>query len=277
MTESFTPPPDGFGKALANVRRRRHRRRIAASLSGAALVAGAVVVATSGASDLASLRQVNPAGSGSPKSASTAPTVWTPPAQTSTRPIGGKLSTVPGQPPQPTTQPGAQNVVPTSASHQPIPISTSPVLRITDYNPQEPCADISGREASGWCRQPVGVFEGRPGKPSTLGVSLCRLPGLARGEARFPSSAEVELEIYASGDVHRLWALSSQHPGHPARHSQLADGGKCLTWAASWWNRDDRGRNLAPGQYSLQITIGADNIASPNDQVLMQNYNYTVR
>jgi hypothetical protein len=96
------------------------------------------------------------------------------------------------------------------------------------------------------------------------------------GQASFPASLENSFAIHTPAPADRIvWNLDAQHPDHPSPHTVTVSAGQCLTWTVSWLGRDNQGRNLAAGHYTLVITINTDNVGTPN-QVITENYDYNV-
>lgn len=274
----FQPPPGGFDNALRRSRARRHRRHLLeAAAGGTTLAVVAAIVLTAHPGGLASLREEQPAGPGRAQGASPIPT------PTSSRAAGTSTLS-----PRPTTQPGTgpgspSTLSPTTAADPSSPaatrstfISSAPSRRSTTYSNLTPCADTSGRPATGWCVQPGDSFTGRSGHANTLAASLCRLPGVGDGQATFPTSLETTFAIRTPAPGDRTeWSLDSQHPGHPSPHTVAVSAGHCLAWTVNWLGRDNAGRDLPPGHYTLAITINADNVGTPNN-VVTENYDYTL-
>jgi hypothetical protein len=284
MTDpGFPVTDDGFRDALHRSRRRRHRRRVAAaSASGGVLtlVAGLALVASPVSPD--SLRQPEPFGPAVQPTADRDGGQSASPVASS-RP-GNRVSPVPGaraaspalaQPPTSgalSTSPPSQQVGPPQPAP---PISGTAVLTSTTYRSTTPCADTSGRATAGWCLQPGEAFEGVSGEPADLAVSLCRLPGFPAARATFPSSAEAGFALHREQGGGGVWEHARQHPGRPERHSRAVEPGTCLTWTATWWNRDDAGRDVPPGGYELRLSVLAEDVGGQD--VLTQTYRYDVR
>ena len=267
----FPPSEEGFDDARRRATRRRHRRRTAyAGAAGAAAVVVAIAV-VGGGGGLSSLTE-QPAAPGhrTPSSPST-------PGPGSTNPA------LAAGPTSPLESPGAASarppgVVPSPTGVGPTPgapvISTPATRRTRGYDTTHPCADSSGRAATGWCVQFAGPFEGRPGTPTELDLALCRLPGLPTGQASFPSTREVTFTLFTTGSTPRpLWSSAHQHPGRPGRHVLSVPSGSCLDWTLTWWNRDDTGADLRLGGYSLDVAVNADNVSEPA-AVVHQQYAY---
>ena len=278
---SFQPPPDGFRDALRRTQARRHRRHLLeAAAGGTALAAVAALVLSVNPGGLVSLRQDQPAGHGATPSGSSTVSGTPRPGhdasdglvQATGSPTSGSR---PGGIPTAATPPTATRTAGPSAPGSVL-ISTAPSRQTTAYSSLSPCADTSGRETSGWCIQPGSSFTGRSGHPNNLSVSLCRLPGALDGQASFPSTLESSFTVQTPSPADRpVWTLAAQHPGQASRHAVAVTAGRCLTWSLTWFARDDSGRDLAAGQYTLVIAINADNISAPN-QALVENYAYTV-
>ena len=280
MSASFQPTPDGFDDALQRSGARRRRRHLLeAAAGGTTLAVIAAVVLTTHPGGLASVRERQPAGPGStdPAASSSAR-----PTQTSSGPPEAALL-----PTGPALQPitgGSASVLPTTAAAgSPSPavtgasfISSAPSRRTTRYSNLTPCADVSGRPATGWCVQPGSSFTGRAGHLNTLAASLCRLPGVADGQASFPTSLELSFAIRTPAPADRAaWDLGAQHPGHRSPHTIAVSAGQCLTWSANWLGRDNAGRNLPAGHYTLVVTVNTDDVGAPNS-VITEDYDYTI-
>lgn len=274
MTVPFQPPPEGFIDALRRARARRHRRHVWEGAVGASAVAALAVFAlASNPGGLISLRQEQTAGQGLRGSTTTSsPALTSPtPIRTPTRtPAAGSTN---GTAPVTNTAPAVQSGPSAPGS---LVISTPPARTTTTYSNLTPCADTSGRQATGWCVQPGNSFTGRAGQANTLSVSLCRLPGALDGQASFPNTMESTFSMHPAGAGDQtLWDLAAQHPGQPNRHSVAVPAGQCLTWTLTWYGKDNTGRNLPADRYTLEVGINADNIGTPN-QVVVENYDYTI-
>jgi hypothetical protein len=278
---TFQPPPDGFDNALRRSRARRHRRHLLeATVGGTTLAVAAAIVLTIHAGGLATLQQEQPAGPGTAHP--TAPSTTTP--TLTPAPNAGETTLASGPTSGPATGPTASTIALGSTPASPTPparsggtfISSPLSRRTTAYSNLTPCSDTSGRQATGWCVQPGDSFTGRTGHPNTLAVSLCRLPGVGDGQANFPTSLEATFAIHTPAPADRtVWNLDAQHPGHPSPHTITVTAGQCLTWTATWEGRDNTGRDLPAGHYTLVLSINTDNVGNPN-QVITQNYDYTI-
>lgn len=279
----FSPPPGGYDDAIRRSRRRRSRRRArtGAVATGALAVAAAAILA-GGTAGISSLRQEQPAGPGgiggvsgaSPTpdsgSASSAPQT----GRTSRGESSPAASAARGESGQRTQ---ARSSAAPGPSAAPLQISTALARTEHPYTNTSPCADSSGRQAAGWCVQFLGPYGGESGKAVSLTLDLCRLPAFADADASFPSSAEAAFALTTSGqNPRRVWSYASQHPGSPDPHRVAVRSGQCLSWTTTWWNRDDRGAAVPPGDYILEVSVDADNVPDPN-AVSTQAYNYRVR
>lgn len=279
------PPPDefvatdaGFGDVLTRrLRRRRRRATIAAASAGAAVV---VTIALLGTLDLGtdSLRVVptDPAATGGAG----------PTASASARP--GATST-PGA--RATTSPGPLTVVAPSSHSSAAPTASRPSAASTSvaetisttmrrttiaYDNTQPCADTSGRAATGWCVQVAGPFTAQRGHPTSLTVALCRLPGTG-ARAHFAGTLEADFALETTGqNSSTLWHYDAQHPDRPDNHTYRVDAGNCLQWQTTWAVRADDGNAIAAGNYQLDVTVEADNVAAPGETVDREVYSYTV-
>lgn len=283
MTQpTFPATADGFHDALTRSQRRRTRRHaLAASASGTALAVVAVAVLAGQPGSPDSLRQQRPIGPAEGASASPATTAPPAPVQVSPR------SRAPEQPaasalalPPPLTRPddpgatGSGDQLPEQSRESP-PISTPARLTTTSYRPGSPCADTSGRAATGWCLQPDAPRSGISGRPVELRVSLCRLPGFGSAAASFPTTAEAGYALDAPSGGPRVWEHAAQHAPRPGRHERRVAAGDCLTWATTWTNRSDDGQPVPAGSYELELSVLADNTSGANT-VVTQTYAYRV-
>lgn len=276
MTRTFAPPAGGFDDALGRSQRRRRRRHAREATAGGAVLAGVVAVFVAvNPAGLTSLRQDQPAA---PISPSPNPTQRPSVSTGSPSLSGGPATSTPTG-----ARPGRPGPLTSSASGGATPrapgellISTSLRRTTTSYDALQPCADSTGRSATGWCVQPGSSFTGRTAAANTHEVSLCRLPGALTAPASFPSTLEAAFALHTGGASDtRLWASESQHPGRSERHDVSVSAGQCLTWALTWYGRNDTGRPTPAGRYELVMSVLADNIAQPNT-VLKQRYDYTV-
>ena len=285
-TPHFQPSADGYDDAVRRMVRRRHRRRTFTTVAtaSATLTLGAVLLANGGVGGLVSLKQEQPAGlGGSQVSSSATPTLGgTPtPAPGSTevptsqrfagslRPSPGGFGTSPSPDPQ---TPGRR----APASVPSPPISTTLTRTEHAYRNTQPCADSSGRASAGWCVQFPGPYQGQAAHPTSFTLDLCRLPAFPDGAASFASTAEAQFALSTTGQSPRqVWSFAAQHAGRAARHQITVPSGQCLSWALTWWNRDDHGAALTAGDYTLAVEVAADNIPNPN-QVSSQVYSYHI-
>jgi hypothetical protein len=275
------PPPGGFDDAMRRLHRRRRRRAvtIATAAGGTAVVAAAVVL-LSGAAGIDSLRVVQPTNDGSHSGTHQTPHPTAAPRTTGVpAPSGGATPTAGTSGP---STPAAVLSVGTATAAAATPpaaaISAGPVRTQTRYSATTPCADTSGREATGWCVQVAGPFHGVSGQPTDLVVSLCRVAA-TRGSAHFATGGEIGLVVSdqptSQGGGRTRWNLDAQHPPHGPAHQLDVASQHCLTWTTRWWIRDDAGNNLPPAHYDLAVAIRADNVAAPNS-VLVENYDFMV-
>ena len=281
MSHTFQPPPDGFGDALKRSRTRRRRRHLLEAATGSTTLAViAAIVVSVHPGGLASLRRDQTAGHG----LTTNPVPSVPAISPVATPTPDPSTPLSPNHPTGTGSPYGAAATPTSPPEQPsspstpgeVLISTAPVRRTTSYNNLSPCADPSGRQATGWCVQPGSSFTGRAGQPNELSASLCRLPGVLDGQASFPTSLESSFSIQTPSPPDKtLWDLQQQHPGHPSQHSVAVTAGQCLTWSVTWLGRNNSANDLPAGKYTLVVSINADNIGAPN-QVITENYDYTI-
>jgi hypothetical protein len=289
----FVPPNGGFDDALRRTHRRRLRRRATlAATAGSAAVVLVAVLGITGNGPLDSLQQEQPATQGGPRDSdapSTTPNPSPTRIPTSAAGFAPAVPLTPASPPQiGTRSSSATSAGTTTAGNAPgvssgpeataasIEIS-SPLTRTEHpYSNNSPCADTSGRAATGWCVQFPGPYTGRSGQPTSLSLDLCRLPGVPGATASFPSTAEASFQLSTtSNPPTQLWLLAHQHPAHTARHEITVGSGQCLSWQVTWHNRDDQGHPIAPGDYTLAVSVDADNVADPN-KISTQVYRYTV-
>jgi hypothetical protein len=287
---TFHPTDDGLTDAISRFRRRRTRRHAAAaSASGTALAVAAFAVLAGQGPSPDSLRQQQPFGPAGPaadRPASGAPAASAAPGSgTRQSPTDAAVNMEAGPVPGPGGQQrpasgrggapmrSADTVAPRP---QPAVMVSTPVERTTTaYEPNRPCADTSGRAAGGWCMQVDVPRSGVTGQPVDLAVSLCRLPGFGAARASFPTTAEAGFVLGAGQGGGTVWDHALQHPGRSARHERQVQGGDCLSWTTTWFNRDSAGDAIAPGAYELRLSVLTDNITEPNTAVT-QNYYYTV-
>lgn len=286
---TFHPTDEGFTDAVARSRRRRTRRHaVTASASGTVLAVAAFAVFAGQSATPDSLQQqqlLGPAG---------APTAEPVPATTpsdragSDQAAGPPPDRSPGNPPPTAAPDGPDAAEPTEEATQPragaapapraeadAAISTPARLTTTAYEPNAPCADTTGRAASGWCVQTDPPRSGITGRPVDLALSLCRLPAFGPAAASFPSTAEAGYALDERSGGATLWDHAQQHPSRPGRHDRQVQPGQCLTWTVTWTNRNDQGQPINPGSYELRLSVLADNIGGPNTAVT-QTYAYTV-
>jgi hypothetical protein len=276
--QQFVATDDGFTDVLTRRSRRRRRRRAALAATTASVTV-VVLVAVLSAMDVGtdSLRVVptGPTGSAAasptpstPAQSGQVPT--SPPAQPTGAPAVGTTTAM-------TASAASTATTPNSAT-SPAPDSIStPMQRSTiAYDNTQPCADTSGREATGWCVQVKGPFSAQRGHPTTLRVTLCRLPG-ADAQAHFPGTLEADFALQTTGqDSHVRWRYDTQHPDATDDHSYPVRAGTCLLWQTTWAVRADDGSVIGPGSYELVVTVDADNVAAPGEAFARQVYTFTV-
>lgn len=269
----FVATDSGFGDALTRRSRRRRRRHASIAATSALAVVAVGVVALAGVKSGRDSLTVPPAGFTHGHSPST-PSPGQPAA-------GHGASTLTGGVPPGGTAPPIASVgtagTATSggAGHPAQAISTAMQLLRTNYDNTEPCGDLSGRAATGWCIQVHGPFSGRTGRPTSLSISLCRLPGVG-ATAHFSGTLEADFGLQTNAPDHKqLWQYAHQHPNRGDNHSYQVNAGACLTWTTTWRVVADNGQPVKPGTYILVTAVHADNVANP-DQVLVEDYNYTV-
>ena len=275
MTDFFATD-DGFSDVLARRLRRRRRRRagLAAASAGAAVV---VTIAVLSALDIGtdSLRVVPapPAATGTPTATPSAqPGRLAPPPGTGNAAApatAGTTSAAAAIPPPSTTS--------SSGSRQAAElISTAMQRTTTTYDNTKPCADTSGRAATGWCVQVLGPFSAQRGHSASLTVALCRLPGTG-ARAHFAGTLEADFALATTGQNSRfLWHYDAQHPDQTNDHTYRVDAGTCLQWSTTWAVRTDDGTPVPTGDYQLEVTVTADNVAAPGDSFVRQDYDYKV-
>lgn len=277
------PPPGGYDDALTRSRRRQHRRRVVTGIGSAGATFGLVAVALLwGQGAMITLKQDDqPAAP--PANTTATPAVTSNPGQPTPTATGQAAPRDGSAPAEASSPAGHEPSVPAPDSATSptevgtTPISTALVRGGRDYRSTTPCADSSGRPASGWCIQFAGPFAGRAGTVTTFDLTLCRLPGFPTANASFPSSSEAAFSLKTTEREPRdIWSYASQHPGRPNRHSLTVQSGRCLTWELRWSNRDDSGRPVPAGTYTLAVDVTADNLITPN-QVSTQVYDYRVR
>jgi hypothetical protein len=177
-------------------------------------------------------------------------------------PVGSSPSATPSPAPATTTDPGSG-------------ASGAMTRTSTAYAVGSVCQDhASSRTANGWCLRYAGALAGNPGQPVTLAVELCRLPGFAAGTASFPTAQEAEFGV-ARGTA-PVWRWSAGRSFAHVRHGLTLDAGRCLRWTTTWEVRDDAGRPLASGHYTLTPDVLADNLSAGSDY-LRETYDFTVR
>ena len=271
----FVATESGFGDALTRRSRRRRRRHASIAATSALAVIAVGVVALSSVKSGRDSLTVPPAGASQGHPSTT-------PAPSPGQPASGRgASTLTGGVPPsgaaaPITTVGNAGSATTDAAGHPMPvISTTMQLLRTSYDNTEPCSDLSGRAATGWCIQVNGPFSGRTARPTSLSISLCRLPGVG-ASAHFSGTLEADFGLQTSSPDHKqLWQYAHQHPNRTDNHSYQVNAGACLTWTTTWRVVADNGQPVKPGTYTLVTAVHADNVANPN-QALVEDYNYTV-
>ncbi|MDQ1712711.1 MAG: hypothetical protein QOE45_2161 [Frankiaceae bacterium] len=262
--------------------RRRRTALAAATAAGGVGALVAVVTVAGGASFSLGQRENGLAAGGGRARVSATGTVTAPsasgtggPTASVTPSAGGSIG--PGGPPPagPSRMPDP-TPVPGSASAPAVP-APEPMRRTrTTYAVGDVCNDqASGRTAKGWCLRYVGALSGRSGRPATLAVELCRLPGFPTGTASFPTTQEAELTISRGSPRVEVWRWSRGTSPARTRHGLAVGSGTCLRWTVVWSVSDDAGRPLAAGQYTLDAQVLADNLGSGSDPV-RQTYNFSV-
>jgi hypothetical protein len=276
---AFRPPPGGYDDALRRSRRRRSRRYalVGAVATGALAVVGLALLA-GGTEGLSSLRQDQPAGpakagpipgaQATPRTAPSAEARGSASARPSASAVRASLAPDGGEI-RPSAAPGV-----TAAPQQ---ISTPLARTIHPYSNTSPCADNSGRQAAGWCVQYQGAFAGKSAQAVSLTLDLCRLPAFGDANASFPATAEAAFTLTTNEQNPRhVWTHAHQHPGSRRPHHVVVRSGQCLSWTTTWWNRDDSGTPVPPGDYTLAVDVEADNVPDPN-AVSTEVYDYRVQ
>lgn len=272
---TFQPTNEGFTDAVARSRRRRTRRHaVAASASGTALAVAAFAVLAGQSATPDSLQQQQPFGPAGAPTSEPLPATTAPDRTESDRAAGPQPVRSLGGAPPPSPAPGRQDATepkedvtqphpsgaPAPRAEAGAPISTPARLTSTAYEPNAPCADTTGRAASGWCVQTDPPRSGITGRPVDLALSLCRLPGFRPAAASFPTTAEAGYALDERSGGATLWDHARQHPPRPDRHDRQVQPGQCLTWTVTWTNRNDQGQPITPGSYELRLSVLADNI-----------------
>ena len=275
MTD-FPATDEGFSDVLTRRLRRRRRRRagLAAASAGAAVVITVAVLSTLDVgTDSLGVVPVQPATTGAPGvTPSVQPGRPAPPPQANGTAAPGTVVTAGASTDAPSTSPH------TSAGPQrpAALISTTMQRTMTAYDNTSPCADTSGRVATGWCMQVKGPFTADHAHPTSLVVALCRLPGTGAG-AHFPGTLEADFALATPMQNTRfLWHYDAQHPDRADDHTIRVDAGSCLQWQTTWAVRADDRSDIAPGDYRLEVTVNADNVSAPGDAFLRQDYDYKV-
>ena len=287
---TFQPTDQGFTDAVARSRRRRTRRHaVTASESGTVLAVAAFAVLAGQSATPESLQQQQPLGPAGAPTSEPLPATAPPDLTESNQAAGPQPRRSPENAPPPSPAPGRQDAAePEGDATQPRadaapaprtkagePISTPARLTTTAYEPNSPCADTTGRAASGWCMQTDPPRSGITGRPVDLALSLCRLPGFGSAAASFPTTAEAGYALEERSGGATLWDHARQHPPRTGRHDRQVEPGRCLTWTVTWTNRNNEGQPIAPGRYELRLSVLADNTGGPNTAVT-QTYAYQV-
>ena len=277
MTDFFATD-EGFTDVLARRLRRRRRRRagLAAASAGAAVVMTIAVLSTLDiGTDSLGVAPVSPAATGTPGATPSAAAPRSAnPAPTGSAATPGTVVTGPAS----AVVPPPASAGPSSGPTRPAQLVSTTMQRTTTmYDNTSPCADTSGRVATGWCVQVEGPFTADHGQHRTSPtVSLCRLPGTG-ARAHFAGTLEADFALATTGQNSKvLWHYDAQHPNLVDDHTFRVDAGTCLQWQTTWTVRADDGTDIAPGDYVLEVTVNADNAAGAGDRFIRQDYDYKV-
>ncbi|HUR14983.1 MAG TPA: hypothetical protein VM097_10890 [Mycobacteriales bacterium] len=73
---------------------------------------------------------------------------------------------------------------------------------------------------------------------------------------------EVDMAVYQGSTL--LWRWSRWHPDSPAPHTFDLATGACSSWTYAWTGVDAEGRTLPKGDYTLEVTHFAEELAGRN-------------
>jgi hypothetical protein len=268
------PPPHGLQEAVAAGRRRLRRSALWSAgtvLSVVGIVAGATLVDGTG-NDAQILVPASPvpgpevSGTPSSKAAqSVSPTAGSTPARQ--RP-GAGASADPAEPatgtdPEPGTGAagdpaqveggGAPAAVPGTSDRR-TPHREEPST-ITTYGRCLNTGLADGADADDLCVQDYSASrQVRAGAETQLQVDLCASVRRSRAATlEFSTGREHDVTLLRQGSP--LWTWSRAHTFPAGGHTRRLRAGNCLTWVTTWNTRDDAGRLVPPGTYTVVSSV----------------------
>ena len=254
-------PPDGL-EAVVRVGRRRLRRSAlwsaGAVLSVVGVVAGATLVGPGGNDALVLVPASPLPGVESSRSPAPAPVGGASPTPGPTATKGSREGTAPpfaeggrdGEPVRATAPPGE---VPRVDDRR-TPYRESPST-ITVYGGCLYNGVSDGSSPQDLCVQDYGGSQSvRSGAAIEVQIDVCT--SLRRqGEASLEFVGGQEHDVTVRGEDGALWTWSRRHTFPEGEHSRRIPPGECMTWGTAWDTRDDAGRLVDPGTYTVVQSV----------------------
>jgi hypothetical protein len=264
----LAPRTGDLAEAVHRAKRRR-RRHLGATASGAAGLA--LLVALTGGHPIgtSTLEPLPPATGGGYDTTTTpspAPAAEpTPDPEDPAEPGGsgepGQGDPEPGGEPAPEEPGDPDREDPADPRDEHAPLPAPPAARPVAVRDEvaHPGADCDSATttltADGWCLISDSPSVVRSGEVRQYRVLACRIVGRGAGVLGFRTEQEVEFAVIDSDRVY--WSWSNDYPWPEAPHELRVPDGRCARWTVDWDTRGNDGRLLAPRQYSLNPMVEA--------------------
>lgn len=269
----FTPPDSGVLLAAGRHLRRTRTAIVSAGAAAVIAVAGFGVVAV-GAQRAGGVDRVTPlTGTTSPTPARPAGTK--PAYVKSSQSQGGAAQARPhagngpvlstrGTPRQQTSSDGGG--VAAEPGSAVAPATATPFRRTVVSQPRPTsCVYQPSSAPSGWCLDYTGPASAAAGHPVDLSLEICRIAGTGSGTLRFGTAQEADVWV---GDTDREWDWAHGRSFAKTPHSVGVPAGQCLRWTTRWTTRDDNGRPLPRGSYTLTVSVDSPDVDLPNSSTV---------